>query len=153
MGSVQFEQHGNRHEVALLETIAKRDQEIADLRTNNSRQLKQLFARLLDVVDHFETALALVGEMEMNSLAHNNMKRLYQEYIDLLLQYRIQPMHAVGKPFDPRYHEAVQREQVAGVPEYSVVRELRKGYLYGENVLRPAKVSVAVTPEEQIVEL
>ena len=52
-------------------------------------------------------------------------------------------MDAVGKPFDPREHEAVALEDTTEVPDGTVVRELQRGYKLRDRVLRPALVAVA----------
>ena len=50
---------------------------------------------------------------------------------------------AVGEAFDPARHEAVATTETEDVQEGQVVEELQKGYLYGEELLRPARVKVA----------
>jgi len=67
----------------------------------------------------------------------------YQELQRLLDQEGVEPLEAIGQPFDPYYHEAV--DTVAGDHDQeTVVGERQKGYLYRGELLRPAKVEVAV---------
>jgi molecular chaperone GrpE len=56
------------------------------------------------------------------------------------------PIEAVGKPFDPRIHEAVQEVETCDQPEGTVIEEVRKGYLLNDKVLRPSMVKVACNP-------
>lgn len=61
--------------------------------------------------------------------------------LDTLAAEGVTPIVAEGQPFDPRLHVAV--EVVAGGPPGSVVQELRRGFVAGERILRPAEVAVA----------
>ena len=72
------------------------------------------------------------------------IEALRGELLDLLAGMGVRPFEATGRPFDPRYHEAV--EVVAAGGEHAagaVVEELQRGYLIGDAVLRPARVRVA----------
>jgi molecular chaperone GrpE len=54
-----------------------------------------------------------------------------------------EPVESLGLPFDPRAHEAVDTTVAADVPAGTVVRELRRGWRRGDDLLRPAQVVVA----------
>jgi molecular chaperone GrpE len=54
------------------------------------------------------------------------------------------PIPSVGQPFDPNLHHAIMREETNEVPENWILEELLKGYTYGDRLLRPAQVKVAV---------
>ena len=56
------------------------------------------------------------------------------------------PIESEGAPFDPHLHEAVSREATADREENTVVRELRRGYVFQDRLLRPAQVVVAFHP-------
>ena len=62
---------------------------------------------------------------------------------DLLKKNGLERMETIGKPFDPRCHEAVMMESYPGVKSNTVVGEIEPGYLFGGNLLRPAKVKVS----------
>jgi molecular chaperone GrpE len=61
----------------------------------------------------------------------------------LLSREGVEPLEVIGQPFDPYYHEAVDTVVSDDDPE-TVVGERQKGYLYRGELLRPAKVEVAV---------
>jgi len=72
----------------------------------------------------------------------------YQELQRLLSQEGVEPLEAMGQPFDPYYHEAVGT--IAGNHDQeTVVGQRQKGYLYRGELLRPAKVEVAVPASEE----
>ena len=54
----------------------------------------------------------------------------------------------MGKKFDPHYHEAAMQEAVADVPPNMVVRELKKGFVLDDLVLRPSQVVVSGAPPQ-----
>ncbi len=61
-------------------------------------------------------------------------------------------MGSLGKTFDPSLHQAVMQEETEAHPENSVVKELQKGYMMHDRLLRPAMVVVSktkTTPENQ----
>jgi molecular chaperone GrpE len=55
----------------------------------------------------------------------------------------VSPIEAIGKPFDPNIHEAVQEVETCDYPEGMVVQEIKKGYLLNGKVFRPSLVKVA----------
>jgi len=64
--------------------------------------------------------------------------------LETLANMRVRPMETLGRPFDPRQHEAVEAVPAGdGTVPGVVVGEIQRGYLFGEDVLRPARVRVA----------
>ena len=55
----------------------------------------------------------------------------------------MKPIEAEGADFDPRFHQAVTQEASADHREGEVIEELRRGYMLGDRLLRPAMVKVA----------
>ena len=99
---------------------------------------KRLLRAFLTVADDLERALAHFGDG-----FRDGVKLTYQELRRLLGQEGVEPLDAVGQPFDPYYHEAVGT--VAGDHDQeTVIGERQKGYLYRGELLRPAKVEVAI---------
>ena len=67
----------------------------------------------------------------------------------LLTQEGVEQMAAEGQPFDPSYHEAMAILPASGAEADTVIAEIQKGYLYRDQLLRPAKVHVAGTPNHE----
>lgn len=104
----------------------------------------------LPIADDCERGLRILAE---NPGTTDNLKQykegvelLYKHVIDALGRAGVVAMQAEGKPFDPHLHEALSREESAEFEEGTVVRELRRGYLFKERLLRPAQVIVSVRP-------
>jgi molecular chaperone GrpE len=102
---------------------------------------RQLVLALLDVLDDFERALAYADTAPESILAGTRV--IHQRLTELLQAQGVVPYNSAGQPFDPALHEAVAVSQSAQVPSGVVLDELRHGYRWGDEVLRPARVRVA----------
>jgi molecular chaperone GrpE len=97
---------------------------------------------LLSVMDDFERALATEAPPEAQRY-RAGVEIIYKALVDLVKKRGVTPIETLGADFDPHRHQAVAYEAVAGAREGEVVEELRKGYVLGERLLRPALVKVA----------
>ena len=103
---------------------------------------------LLPVVDNFERARNQLKPNSDGEMAiHKSYQGVYKNLVDSLKRLGVAAMRPEGEPFDPNYHEAMLREQTDRYPEGTIIEQLVRGYLLGEQVLRHAMVKVAATPE------
>ncbi len=114
-----------------------------------------LLRELLEIHDDFQRALAAARTVHPEALEAGSefltgVEMIGRRLQDFLKSYGIEPMEAVGKPFDPLLHEAVAHEETDSAPEATVLEELRKGYSMNGRVLRPAVVKVAKCKEDKI---
>jgi len=102
-----------------------------------------LLRKILDVMDAFDRALAAVPQ----ELAHfgwiEGLGLIELKLRALLESEGVTPIESIGKPFDPREHEAVMHQETTSAPDGTVIAELQKGYWIRDRVLRPALVNVA----------
>jgi len=112
------------------------------------RLLEALMEELLPILDNFERALqAAEATRELEPLLEG--VRLTERQIKALLaRYDIHPIEAVGQPFDPNLHEAIQRIETDEYEDGIIIDEVERGYRIGERVLRPSRVIVARRPEQ-----
>ncbi|HEY5519756.1 MAG TPA: nucleotide exchange factor GrpE [Candidatus Limnocylindrales bacterium] len=105
-----------------------------------------LLAKLLTIVDDFDRGIANVpAELKDNGWV-GGIAAIDRKFDALLASEGLSPIEAVGKPFDPREHEAVVQEERTDVADGTVVAELQRGYRIRDRVLRPAMVAVARNP-------
>ena len=97
---------------------------------------------LLAVMDDFDRALAAPAPPEAHAY-RTGLELIHRALTDLVRKRGVTAIEAVGTEFDPHRHQAVAYEAVEGAKEGEVVEELRKGYVLGERLLRPALVKVA----------
>ncbi len=135
---------------AEFENYRKRaDKEKADIMISAK---SSVLLEFLPVADACERALkSLTDSVAADSASLQQFKQgvelLYKQLLDTLNRTGVVAVEAEGKPFDPHMHEAVSREETSDVAEDTIVRELRKGYMFRDKLLRPAQVIVAVQPQ------
>lgn len=76
-----------------------------------------------------------------------SLRLIEGEFLRKLAQHRVVPIPTEGKSFDPLYHEAVAVEETSEHPPGAILEESRRGWMIGDQVLRPAGVRVAKAPE------
>ena|SRR5436190_584247 len=101
-----------------------------------------LLRELLAVVDDFDIALGIESG-EVAASYRKGVELIHAKLHELLRRYRVRPIEALGAPFDPNVHQAVIHEESPDHREGEVIGELRKGYMMGDRLLRPAMVKVA----------
>jgi molecular chaperone GrpE len=99
---------------------------------------------LLPVLDNLERALSVPGVADD---LRRGVEMVARQFLDVLRRYGVEPVAAIGEPFDPRVHDAVMKVESPDVSAATVVEELQRGYRLHERLLRPAMVRVAVPPE------
>ena len=101
---------------------------------------------LLDPLDNFERANdALRASGDAGVSAGLDMVR--KQLLETLAKHGVEPIAALGLPFDPNLHDAILQQPTVEYPEGTIVAELGKGYKIGDRVLRPTKVAVSVKPQ------
>jgi molecular chaperone GrpE len=103
------------------------------------------FAReLLVVVDDFERVLeAAAGGEGGGSADLEGVRIAYDHMMKVLRQRGIAPIEAVGRPFDPHFHEALVQQPAPDQAPGTVLKEVQRGYTMHQRVLRPTRVIVA----------
>ena len=100
---------------------------------------KDIVEKMLPVVDNFERGLAQAPEGD--SFA-DGMKMIYKQLITTLDELGVKPIEAVGKEFDPNFHNAVMQVESEEYDSGVVAQELQKGYMYKDSVVRHSMVAV-----------
>ena len=107
---------------------------------------KQTFEAILPVVDNLERAIAFQEQHQTDAVDDllTGVRMTLLQIKEVLERQEVKRIEALGEPFDPRFHEAVEVQAAEGDAEVdTVVGELQTGYLIGDAVLRPARVRVA----------
>ena len=102
-----------------------------------------LIEELLPLVDDLERALAAPADGEAAEAYRAGVELIYRQMLELLRKRGVTPIEAAGMDFDPHFHQAVAYEASDGHREGEVIDELRRGYMLGARLLRPAMVRVA----------
>jgi molecular chaperone GrpE len=103
----------------------------------------QLATQLLTVLDDIERA-------EQHGDLSGVFKAVADKLVAALQKQGLEPFGAVGDGFDPDRHEAVHHSTSPDVHAPTVTAVLRRGYRFGERVLRPAMVAVTDAAGEAV---
>lgn len=134
-----------------FENYRKRQEEIEEHFRRFAKE--DLLYRLLPIVDNFESALESLGENCNPSPFVQGVEIIYRELLNVLKSEGVKPFESAGHQFDPKIHEAVDVVEVSPEEEGKVIKEIQKGYLLHDKVLRPARVWVGKTKAEVKEEL
>ncbi|MGD0426146.1 MAG: nucleotide exchange factor GrpE [Candidatus Acidiferrales bacterium] len=137
----------------LQNTLLRRQADFENYRKRVERERAQerhrgaelLIEQVLPVLDAFD--LALTGQSGAASPEYRKGFEIIRTQLwNALAKQGLQPIEAVGKPFDPNLHHAIENVPTASQPEGTVVGEMQTGYMFHGRVLRPAMVRVASAP-------
>ena len=111
-------------------------------REQGDQAVVDLLQELLLVVDDFDRALTTESG-ETASAYRKGVELIHSKLHDLVKRQGVRPIQSLGTDFDPNLHQAVVSESSPGHREGEVIGEMRKGYMMGDRLLRPAMVKVA----------
>lgn len=103
---------------------------------------KSIIEKILPVVDNFERGLAAVPEEQKNDAFVDGMDKVYKQMMTVFSELDVKPIEAVGKEFDPEFHNAVMQVESDEYESGVVAQELQKGYTYHDMVVRHSMVGV-----------
>lgn len=127
--------------VADYQNLIKRLDKVRDMaKRDAARRVAEAIGPLADslalALQHSEQAEGGAGMTE-------GLQMVEKEFYAMLPALGIEPIKALGQPFDPHFHEAVMQQPADGVEPNTVVAELKKGFMLGDEVVRPTQVAVA----------
>lgn len=103
----------------------------------------KVITELLPVLDNFERALSTGQEASETESFVKGVDMIFRQIQQVMEQEGVQPMNAVGEPFNPEFHQAIMQVESDEYEEGFVVEEVQKGYMLKDKVLRPAMVKVS----------
>jgi molecular chaperone GrpE len=127
-------------QVAEMDNFRKRQERMREDRVK--RYKKDLLEKVVAVMDNLERAISYQDTMNREGL-QQGMRMVQWQLSEILRSEGLTPVPALGQPFDPHIHEAVETVEAPDQPEGMVVEEVQKGYMMGEEMLRPARVKVS----------
>jgi molecular chaperone GrpE len=120
-------------------------------REDTARITVHVIEPLLPVLDAFERALAAHSEPAYEGY-RKGFELIYRQLLEALGRFGVERIEALGRPFDPHVHQAVERVESNEHEDGTVVEDLRHGYKLRERVLRPALVRVAFRPAPKLAD-
>ncbi|KFF41322.1 MAG: nucleotide exchange factor GrpE [Candidatus Atelocyanobacterium thalassa] len=140
----QYETLNNNHLRVNAEFDNYRKRSIKEKEDLEIKVKCKTISELLSVVDNFERARNSINPTnDGEATIHKSYQGVYKTLVDSLKRLGVGPMRPEGEIFNPLYHEAMLREYTNEYPEGTIIQELMRGYMLGEQVLRHSMVKVA----------
>jgi molecular chaperone GrpE len=110
--------------------------------------LTEFLLDLLQIYDNLERALKVKSPDSEKGIV-SGVEMIRKQFLDLLKKYQVLEIDALGKHFDPAFHEALSKEEREGISMPVVVEVYQKGFIYQDKLLRPVltKVAIPVLPQ------
>jgi molecular chaperone GrpE len=99
-----------------------------------------IIKRVLPVLDDLERALQ---NRAADDAWASGIELIARKFQNILESEGLKRIDALGKEFDPNFHEAISHEPANGAQSGHVIGVVQNGYMLGERVIRPALVRVA----------
>lgn len=134
----------------LMQTLVRRQADFENYRKRIEREreedrrqgTRRSVEDLLPVLDAFERALKAHDDPAYEEY-RKGLELIYRKFWDALARHGLERIAAAGKPFDPHYHQAVERVESDDYADGTVVDVLQDGFLFHGRVLRPSMVRVS----------
>ncbi len=110
--------------------------------------MRDLVRKVLPLADSLARAIENSEAGEDTDAVRKGLELTEKEFYDILSDLGIEPIDALGRQFDPDYHDAVYQQQTSDADPNEVVGEIKKGFLIRGELLRPSHVVVAAPPKE-----
>lgn len=125
--------------------------EFDNFRKRTDKEKSQMFemgasdviSKILPAIDDLERGLAAMSEDDKNTSFAKGIEMVYKKLMTILTDMGVTPIEAVGKEFDPAFHNAVMQAPSEEYESGIVTQELQKGYMYKDRIVRHSMVMVA----------
>lgn len=135
---------------AELDNFRKRSQRERD--EERKYAVLPVVREILPIIDNLQRAVDAGKQSESadeSSSLLTGVSMVLQQFEETLGRFQVQPIAAVGEPFDPNRHEALQQIPTADHPPMTVLQEVERGYILHDRVVRPSKVLVSAALPNQ----
>lgn len=105
--------------------------------------LTDFLLEILQVFDNLERALQS-KESATSHAVINGVEITLKQFTEILKNFQVQEVEALGKPFNPEFHEALAKVEQPGIVTPTVIEVYQKGFTYNQRLLRPALTKVAL---------
>lgn len=127
--------------LAELENYKKRA--VRDREEYSKFALLPLIQKLLPVVDDLERALAQFNNSKDLEGLSKGVEIITRSLQEIIKNEGVEPIEALGQPFDPQYHQPLIVEESDEHPENTIIEEFQTGYILHGRVIRPSLVKVS----------
>ena len=131
--------------LADFENLKKRTE--SDVQTRVNSMLAEIMFKFLSIYDDFVRAKDALGKQHVNT---DGLDGILKNMNSFLSEYGVNPIDAVGEIFDPKLHEAIATKKDSSLDNDTITKEIRKGYILQNKVIRPSLVEISKTSNEKL---
>ena len=111
-----------------------------DIENGINSKINEFALDFLHIYDDFIRAKEVFSESEINS---DGLDSILKNMDSLLEKYHIKAIDALGEIFNPNFHEAISMISDLNLDDNTITKEIRKGYISHERVIRPTLVEIS----------
>ena len=135
--TLQFEEK-LKHVLADFQNLSKKTQN--DIETGVNSKINEFMFDFLKIYDDFIRAKEVISESKINA---DGLNSILKNMESLMEKYNVKPIDALGEIFDPNFHEAISIISDPSLDDNTITKEIRKGYISHEKILRPTLVEIS----------
>lgn len=118
-----------------------------DIEHGVNTKINEFALDFLKIYDDFVRAKEVFSESKINS---DGLDSILKNMNSLLQKYHVVPIEALGEIFNPNFHEAISIINDPDLDDNTITKEIRKGYISHERVIRPTLVEIAKKDDDKI---
>ena len=118
-----------------------------DIEHGVNTKINEFALDFLKIYDDFVRAKEVFSESDINS---DGLDSILKNMNSLLQKYHVVPIEALGEIFNPNFHEAISIINDPDLDDNTITKEIRKGYISHERVIRPTLVEIAKKDDDKI---
>ena len=120
---------------------------LADYQNLEKQTIDRINARgdkiILDFLTVYEDFIRAKNAYEKDGGNVDSLNGIIKNMESILDHYQVKPIEAEGKKLDPKLHEVVQEIEDPNHEEGTIVKEIAKGYIIRDEVIKYSKVCVS----------
>lgn len=103
----------------------------------------ELLVKFLSLRDDYLRALEMAKQSKSETVVIEGLEGILKNFDSLLRSEGVMEIETIGTPFDPNVHDAIGFSHQDGIEENIITKEIRKGYMLNNKVLRPSLVLIS----------
>jgi molecular chaperone GrpE len=103
----------------------------------------ELLVKFLSLRDDYLRALEMAKQSKSETVVIEGLEGILKNFDSLLRSEGVMEIETIGTPFDPNVHDAIGFLHQDEIEENIVTKEIRKGYMFNNKVLRPSLVLIS----------
>ena len=127
-----------KHSLADYQNLERKTK--SDIEKGVNTKIDQFMLKFISIYDDFIRAKTILTEQKVNV---SGLESILKNMDSLLSEYNVKPINALGEIFDPNLHEAVSVIEDSTLDDGTITKEIRKGYISQNRLIRPTIVEIS----------